>query len=523
MIASGVIGSILSAKGVTVNATTVNNGISVASINKGQVVNVTSALRVRAEASTSSSVLGTMRNGTTFDIVSKSGNWYEIKFNGKNGFIYGDYVKEITNSSAVSTIGKVVNVTSNLRVRSGASTSSTVLGYITNNTSVSILGTEGQWYKIKYNSGYGYVHKDYISVNGSSSNNISGGNKEDNDLSSRIDEPVQNQVNKTGYVYNVSSGGLRVRKEASTSSTVLGTLYSGNSVNIIGESRSWYKISYNSSTAYVHKDYITETKPSSGNTSNNVGNSNSTSNGNSSSSEAMNETGVIVNVSTNLRVRKEASSSSFVLGYLLNNQSVNIIGKEGNWYKIKFNGATGYVSSDYVKITNGNSNNGSSNGSSNGNNSNIESVSDSYEIVLEAMKSQIGSPYAYGAAGELVTRDSINSLKGRFPSYASQGKYDFLEQFVDSGLRAFDCSGLMQWAFAKVNINIGRSTYNQINAGIEVSISDIKPGDLLFDNALGHVAMYIGNGQWIESPNSGKTVRITNVRWESVQRARRVL
>lgn len=139
------------------------------------------------------------------------------------------------------------------------------------------------------------------------------------------------------------------------------------------------------------------------------------------------------------------------------------------------------------------------------------------------MKSQIGSPYAYGAAGELVTRDSINSLKGRFPSYASQGKYDFLEQFVDSGLRAFDCSGLMQWAFAKANINIGRSTYNQINAGIEVAISDINPGDLLFDNALGHVAMYIGNGQWIESPNSGKTVRITNVRWESVQRARRVL
>ena len=207
MIASGVIGSILSAKGVTVNATTVNNGISVASINKGQVVNVTSALRVRAEASTSSSVLGTMRNGTTFDIVSKSGNWYEIKFNGKNGFIYGDYVKEITNSSAVSTTGKVVNVTSNLRVRSGASTSSTVLGYITNNTSVSILGTEGQWYKIKYNSGYGYVHKDYISVNGSSSNNISGGNKEDNDLSSRIDEPVQNQVNKTGYFAERRTGG----------------------------------------------------------------------------------------------------------------------------------------------------------------------------------------------------------------------------------------------------------------------------------------------------------------------------
>ena len=83
MIASGVIGSILSAKGVTVNATTVNNGIAVASINKGQVVNVTSALRVRAEASTSSSVLGTMRNGTTFDIVSKSETGMKLSLMGK--------------------------------------------------------------------------------------------------------------------------------------------------------------------------------------------------------------------------------------------------------------------------------------------------------------------------------------------------------------------------------------------------------------------------------------------------------
>jgi len=100
---------------------------------------------------------------------------------------------------------------------------------------------------------------------------------------------------------------------------------------------------------------------------------------------------------------------------------------------------------------------------------------------------------------------------------------DALEQYVDSGLRAFDCSGLMQWAFAKANINIGRSTYDQINAGVEVSINNIQPGDLLFYSNLGHVGMYIGNGQWIESPNTGKTVRITDVRWDSATRARRVL
>ena len=523
---SGVVGAMLSAKTIPVNATTVNNsGVAVASVSKGQVVNVTSTLRVRSAANTNSTVLGTLRNGATFDIISKSGSWYEIKYNGGSGFVHGDYVKEITESSTVSSTGKVVNVTSNLRVRSGASTSASVLGYITNNTSVSIVGVEGSWYKIKYNSGYGYVHKDYILVDGSSNNTTNGSTNNNsnstnngNNASNESNNSSENVINKTGYVYNVSSGGLNVRSAASTSSTILGTLYSGNSVNIIGESGSWYKITYNSSTAYVHKDYITENKPSSGSDNNSTSNG-SVSNGNSSSSEAMNETGVVVNVSSNLRVRKEASSNSLVLGYLLNNQTVTITGKEGNWYKINFNGSTGYVSADYVKITTGTTNNGGNTGST----GSTESVSSSYEIVLEALKSQIGSPYAYGAAGELVTRASIDSLKGRFPSYAAQGKYDALEQYVDSGLRAFDCSGLMQWAFAKANINIGRSTYDQINAGVEVSINNIQPGDLLFDSNLGHVAMYIGNGQWIESPNSGKTVRITNVRWESVQRARRVL
>ena len=57
------------------------------------------------------------------------------------------------------------------------------------------------------------------------------------------------------------------------------------------------------------------------------------------------------NVSSNLRVRKNPSTSATVLGYVLNNQTVNITGKEGNWYKINFKGSVGYISSDYVKIT----------------------------------------------------------------------------------------------------------------------------------------------------------------------------
>ena len=509
---SGVVGTILAVKTIPASATEVNSGIEVASISKGQVVNVTSTLRIRESASTSSSVLGTMRNGSTFDIISKSGSWYQIKYNGITGYVHGDYVKEIAASSSISTKGKVYNVSTNLRVRSGASTSSSILGYLTNNTEVTIVGSEGEWYKIQYNSGYGYVSKEYITTNVNSSNNT-GSNNTGNTSSS------ETEINKTGYVYNVSSGGLRVRKEASTSSTVLGTLYSGNSVNIVGETGSWYKIKYNSSYAYVHKDYITENKPSS-ESSSNTGNSSSTTDSNNSS-QTMNAVGVVTNVSSNLRVRKQPSSSAVVLGYLLNNENVNITGKEGNWYKINFKGSVGYVSADYIKISTGSDNTSGSN-SSTGSNSNT-SVSNAYNIVLEELKSHIGSPYAYGGSGELVTNASIQTLKNRFPDYASAGKYDTLYQYVNSGARMFDCSGFMQWGFSKANISIGRTTYDQIKSGVEVSLDSVQPGDLLFYSNLGHVGMYIGNDQWIESPNSGKTIRITNVPWSSIGRARRVL
>ena len=235
----------------------------------------------------------------------------------------------------------------------------------------------------------------------------------------------------------------------------------------------------------------------------------------------MNAVGIVTNVSSNLRVRKQPSSDAVVLGYLLNNESVNITGKEGNWYKINFKGSVGYVSADYIKISTGSDNTSGSN-SSTGSNSNT-SVSNAYNIVLEELKSHIGSPYAYGGSGELVTNASIQTLKSRFPDYASAGKYDTLYQYVDSGVRMFDCSGFMQWGFSKANISIGRTTYDQIKSGVEVSLDSVQPGDLLFYSNLGHVGMYIGNDQWIESPNSGKTIRITNVPWSSIGRARRVL
>ena len=229
---SGVVGTILSVKTIPASATEINSGVEVASISKGQVINVTSTLRIRESASTSSSVLGTMMNGSTFDIISKSGSWYRIKYNGITGYVHGDYVSEVASSSAISTKGKVYNVSTNLRVRSGASTSSSILGYLTNNTEVTIVGSEGEWYKIKYNNGYGYVSKEYITTNVDSTNNTQNNNTGSNNTESN-NTGNSNSSETQGKVYNVSSN-LRVRSGASTSSSILGYLTNNAKVTIVG-------------------------------------------------------------------------------------------------------------------------------------------------------------------------------------------------------------------------------------------------------------------------------------------------
>lgn len=78
----------------------------------------------------------------------------------------------------------------------------------------------------------------------------------------------------------------------------------------------------------------------------------------------------------------------------------------------------------------------------------------------------------------------------------------------------FDCSGLLQYVYQKVGIDLPRVSYQQANSGKRVSIKSIRPGDLVaWDNGsrndgADHIAMYIGNGRVIEAARPGTNVRI---------------
>jgi peptidoglycan DL-endopeptidase CwlO len=71
----------------------------------------------------------------------------------------------------------------------------------------------------------------------------------------------------------------------------------------------------------------------------------------------------------------------------------------------------------------------------------------------------------------------------------------------------FDCSGLVMKAWAAAGISIPRDTYEQWAALPHIAESAIQPGDLLFYNGIGHVAMYVGNGMIIDAPTQGEPVR----------------
>ena len=71
----------------------------------------------------------------------------------------------------------------------------------------------------------------------------------------------------------------------------------------------------------------------------------------------------------------------------------------------------------------------------------------------------------------------------------------------------FDCSGLMLKAWAAAGISIPRTTYEQWAALPHIAESAIQPGDLLFYNGIGHVAMYVGKGMIIDAPNPGEPIR----------------
>ncbi|GAA2542954.1 NlpC/P60 family protein [Pseudonocardia hydrocarbonoxydans] len=103
--------------------------------------------------------------------------------------------------------------------------------------------------------------------------------------------------------------------------------------------------------------------------------------------------------------------------------------------------------------------------------------------------SKVGSPYRWGATG---------------PS-------------------AFDCSGLVNWAFGKAGIDVPRTSRALSQTGTPVSRDQLQPGDLVFFySPVSHVGIYIGDGQMVHASTSGKPVAVASIDGRQYNSARRI-
>ena len=81
-----------------------------------------------------------------------------------------------------------------------------------------------------------------------------------------------------------------------------------------------------------------------------------------------------------------------------------------------------------------------------------------------------------------------------------------------SGPDSYDCSGLTSWAWRAGGVRLSHSSRAQWSETSRVSIENLQPGDLVFyGNPIHHVGLYIGDGQMIEAPETGKNVRIATI------------
>jgi len=308
-----------------------------------------SSLYVRSGAGTSYSKLGSMKKGKTFTITGtkkdKFGTtWYKLKYNSKTGYVSSKYVDIKSPSvTSVSNLKGTVNTKSSpLTIRKGPGKSYDSLGTLAKGKTFTITGKAKDsagtwWYQFKFNGKTAYASSSYIKT---SSINTS---------------PSVTEVKNTTGTVATKSSPLTIRTGPGTSYSRLGELAKGKTFTVTGTAKDssgtiWYRLTLNGKTGYASSKYVTikTTSSSSGNSSSNSGSS--------ATVEKLTDTKVTVATKNDpLIIRSTPSKSGSELGRLKKGTTVDTTERTKDssgvwWYKITYNGKTGYLSGSYLTV-----------------------------------------------------------------------------------------------------------------------------------------------------------------------------
>ena len=229
------------------------------------------------------------------------------------------------------------------------------------------------------------------------------------------------------------------------------------------------------------------------------------------------------NVTSFLYVRSEPTKESEYVGKLYPGYAAKITGPVGEWTAVESGDVTGYVKTEYILTG-------------------AEAQTYAENLVTEAQQEgkEEAEAFTYAVSRKSEEAQMTQEVQGNVqqmettevsaqPASNGQAIVDYACQFIGnpyvwggtSLTDGADCSGFVQSVFAHFGISLPRTTYDQINAGVEVSYDQAMPGDLICYD--GHIGIYIGNGQIVNAQNPEQGIGISPATYTTILSVRRIV
>lgn len=252
-------------------------------------VNAPSGLVLRGEPERGGSIITTVEDDTKVEIIEKSGDWYKVKYNGDEGYLFAEYVevenlenpdtdlKPDNETTSTNTETTTENTNSNTQVETpevtvGTNTqikneakiyvmpliSSTPVGTIAAGTTITVEKTITNWSYIKDGTQEGWIRTYLITGEVKPTEQEAPETPEKPEDTNKPETPSASNTQETPIAKKgvISVDFANVRKEASQTSDVVTTLARGADIVISAETEEWYKITYTGTDGTVYEGYI---------------------------------------------------------------------------------------------------------------------------------------------------------------------------------------------------------------------------------------------------------------------------